>query len=79
MNSIKFIALAIIAFANAIDLESSQSQVHALAELQEQAKEKADCCPCGGERIVIKERSGCGCGCGGAIIRPGFGCGCGCP
>ena len=35
MNSIKFIALAIIAFANAIDLESSQSQVHALAELQE--------------------------------------------
>jgi hypothetical protein len=35
MNSIKFIAFALIAFTSAIDLENSQSQVHALAELQE--------------------------------------------
>lgn len=55
MNSVKFVVIAIIAFASAMDLKETQSQVNTLAELQGEAKEKTDCCP-GGERIVIKER-----------------------
>ena len=58
MNSVKFVVIAIIAFASAMDLKETQSQVNTLAELQGEAKEKTECCPggCGGERIVIKER-----------------------